>query len=323
MMRTLLWTLLGLWAQAALAQTPDVPKWAFAARVEYHLIPSQTLSDEQFLRGDANGPTVQLTAELRLPQGSQAKWPAVVIMHGSGGISPANQNWAQVLNQAGYASLVVDSFTGRGLVQVSTDQARLGRFAGVLDAFRSYEVLARHPRIDPDRIAFLGTSRGGTAVIYTAMKRFQALWSPQFKGWATFPLYPSCFDRLDRDDEVSMPIHAFHGEIDDYASKAPCLAWVDRLAAQGRVATNTVYPQAAHGYDNLLSSTTPVVSPGAQSTRMCRISERAGALINTEENKPFAYTDRCVTRDPSIGHNPAATVATQKAVLQALQALSR
>ena len=118
MMRTVLWALLGLLAQAALAQTPEVPKWAFAARVEYHVIPSLTLSDEQFLRGDANGPTVQLTGELRLPQGSQAKWPAVVIMHGSGGISPANQNWAQVLNQAGYASLVVDSFTARHMTDV-------------------------------------------------------------------------------------------------------------------------------------------------------------------------------------------------------------
>jgi len=143
------------------------------------------------LSGDKNGLAVTIAGELRFPRTSSAnKLPVVIIIHGSGGINSASQSWAYELNQAGIASFVVDSFSGRGLTQVSTDQGKLGRFAGVLDSFRAYEELSRHPRIDPNRVALIGTSRGGTAVIYTAMRRFQKTWSPQFKALATFPLYP-------------------------------------------------------------------------------------------------------------------------------------
>ena len=243
-------------------------------------------------------------------------------MHGSGGINASGQAWANLLNRAGYATFMVDSFSGRGLTQVSTDQARLGRFAGVLDAFRAYEELAKHPRIDAQRVAVLGTSRGGTAVIYTAMRRFQSLWSPSFKAMASFALYPSCFDRLDQDEQTSMPIHAFHGGIDDYASKVQCVAWLERLRAAGQPATNTDYPMAPHGFDNPLSPITPTVSKDAQSTRLCRISEQAGALINIEEGRPFSYKDRCVTLGPSVGYEPKATAMMQQAILNELHRLA-
>jgi dienelactone hydrolase len=324
MRNALLLTVLVLGAHVVGAQPTEIPKPAHAPRVEIRTFASQTLSDEQFLKGDASGPTVLLAGELRFPvSNTSPRLPAVIIMHGSGGINPASQSWAYLLNQAGYATFMVDSFSGRGLVQVSTDQAKLGRFAGVLDAFRAYEELARHPRIDPKRIAFIGTSRGGTAVIYTAMRRFQKMWSPAFQGWATFPLYPSCFDRLDQDEDITMPMHAYHGAADDYASKEQCKAWLNRLSGKGLAASNTEYPEAAHSFDNLLADTKPLVSKGAQSTRLCRISEQAGALINTEENKPFSYTDRCVTLDPSTGYNPVATRAMHQSVLEHLARLSK
>jgi len=80
----------------------------------------------------------------------------------------------------------------------------------------------------------IGSSRGGTAVIYTAMCRFLTTWSPQFNALATFPLYPSCFDKLDQDEDITIPINALHGEIDDYASKEQCVAWLKRLDAAGK-----------------------------------------------------------------------------------------
>src|SRR5439155_19970254 len=59
-----------------------------AARVEMHTIPSLTLSDQQFLTGDTNGAQpVTVAGELRIAQGI-GRLPAVVLMHGSGGISP-------------------------------------------------------------------------------------------------------------------------------------------------------------------------------------------------------------------------------------------
>jgi len=295
---------------------------SFASRVEIRPFTSLTLSDEQFLRGDKSGPAVTLAGELRFPrESSRGKLPAVIIMHGSGGINAANQSWAYELNKAGLASFVVDSFSGRNLTQVASDQAKLGRFAGVLDAFRAYEELTRHTKIDANRIALIGTSRGGTAVIYTAMSRFQKTWSPEFHALATFPLYPSCFDKLDQDEDISMPIHAFHGDIDDYASKEQCKAWLSRLDKAGKSVTSVEYKNAPHSFDNLLGSTSPVVSKGAQSTSQCHISEISGTLVNTDENKLFSYADKCVTYGPKTGYEPNATHSVHKAVIEELRVL--
>jgi predicted peptidase len=69
-------------------------------------------------------------------------------------------------------TFLVDSFTGRGLTGVVNDQAQLGRLVQVFDSFRALELIAKHPRIDPGRIAAMGFSRGGQGVLYASVKRF-------------------------------------------------------------------------------------------------------------------------------------------------------
>lgn len=70
---------------SALAQwtaSPSVP-----SRIEVHALPTQTLTGEAFLKGTDKGQPHLLGAELRIPQGQKAKFPAVVLVHGSGGVS--------------------------------------------------------------------------------------------------------------------------------------------------------------------------------------------------------------------------------------------
>ena len=54
------------------AQAEDAALKAVAARVEIHAIPSLTISDQQFLTGDANGKQVTVTGELRIAQAPAA-----------------------------------------------------------------------------------------------------------------------------------------------------------------------------------------------------------------------------------------------------------
>ena len=56
----------------------------------------------------------RLTGVLRKP-GGPGPFPAVVLMHGCGGIQPGNEIWASDLTTWGYVTLLVDSFTPRGL----------------------------------------------------------------------------------------------------------------------------------------------------------------------------------------------------------------
>ena len=97
------------------------------ARVELHPFKSATMSDRQFLTGSKDGTEVIIAGELRIPKPGTERLPAVVLIHGSGGIGRNSADWVTVLNGIGLATFLVDSFTARGLVNVTANQAVLGR----------------------------------------------------------------------------------------------------------------------------------------------------------------------------------------------------
>jgi dienelactone hydrolase len=308
------WLILGLaWAQSAVA---DPSLKDLAARTEVRAIETLTLTDQQFLTGDKNGKAVTIAGQLRFPQGAPARLPAVILQHGSGGVSGGHELWAKTFNEMGIASFLVDSFSGRGLVSTSTNQALLGRLNMVLDAYRAFDVLANHPRIDSARIAVMGFSRGGQSTLYSSVKRFQQMWNPRAAFAAYIPLYASCNTTFIGDTDLSpAPIRQFHGAADDYVPVAPCRAYFERLRAAGRDVQLTDYPDAHHGYDNPLGNKTPTVAKGAQSVRACKLKEEPlGTIINAETGQPFTYQDPCVQTDPHTGYNETAANATRKAV---------
>jgi hypothetical protein len=69
----------------------------------------------------------------------------------------------------GISTFVIDGFSGRGLTAVGPNQALLGRLNFILDIYRALDILAKHPRVDPERIALMGFSRGGQAALYASL----------------------------------------------------------------------------------------------------------------------------------------------------------
>lgn len=303
-----------LFALAALplrAQTADI-----AARIELHAIPTQTLSDRDFLTGKGGKPAT-VTGELRLAQGN-GRLPVVVLMHGSGGMSPGIDTWSRMFNAMGVSTFALDGFTGRGIASVSADQTQLGRLNFILDLYGALAMLAKHPRVDPQRIALMGFSRGGQAALFASEQRFHTLWNKSGAAFAAYiPLYPDCSTTyIDDAAVVAKPIRIFHGAADDYNPVASCKRFVERLKAAGRDIALTEYPDAHHGYDTPLGSG-PVVAKGSQTVRNCSIVEKAdGVLVNAATGEPFTYRDTCVQLDPHVGRNDAAATATQKAVAE-------
>ena len=295
----------------ALAETPTAD---IAQRTELYAIPSMTLSDGDFLTGK-DGKPVTVGGQFRIAQGT-GKLPVVVLMHGSGGIGPNIDVWSRLFNAMGVSAFAIDGFTGRGLVSTSADQAKLGRLNFILDTYGALAILARHPRVDPERIVLMGFSRGGQAALYASLARFHKTWNKSGASFAAYiPFYPDCSTSYIDDTEVgSTPIRIFHGIADDYNPVASCKPFVARLKSAGRDVELTEYADAQHGFDTPLGAP-KVVAKGSQTVRACTIKEGpAGVLMNTASGAPFAYTDACVQLDPHVGRNAAATASAQAAV---------
>jgi dienelactone hydrolase len=228
-------------------------------------------------------------------------------------------NWAREFNALGVATFIVDSFTGRGIVNTINDQDQLSRAVMILDAYRALELLAKHPRIDSGRIMLMGFSRGGGAAHYSALKRFWSMHGPGgglgFAGYIA--LYPTCNQSFVGGlDVVDKPIRIFHGAADDYIPVAGCRAYVDRLKKAGKDIEITEYPGAHHVFD-YPALKTPLKLPQGQTTRRCPLLEEGpdGRIYNSQTRQPFSNAgDPCVERGVTVAYDEQAYAEALKAI---------
>lgn len=119
-------TLVALLSLIVLATSATAQDKRYATRIELHSIQTLTLSDEAFLRGEpVSAKPVTVSGQLRLGPGG-GRMPVVVLVHGSGGMGSNIDLWTHELADGAIATFAIDGFTGRGLTQVSTNQAQLG-----------------------------------------------------------------------------------------------------------------------------------------------------------------------------------------------------
>jgi len=301
---------------SAPAQTAAVGTRDFAGRTELLPIQTLTLTDQQFLTGDSNGKPTTIAGQFRVAQGP-GRLPVVMLQHGSGGFGPNIEYWSRQLNVAGISTFAIDGFTGRGFEEVNSNQALLGRLNFILDIYRALEAIAAHPRVDPQRIALMGFSRGAQATLYAGLKRFQQTWNKSGVEFAAYlPFYPDCMTSYIGDTDIERrPIRIFSGALDDYNPVSACKGYVERLKAAGHDVELTEYPSASHAFDNPLGPQPAELRPAFQSVRNCRIQEEpGGVLINLATKRPFSYRDACVAHGTHVGHDPVATEAATLAV---------
>jgi dienelactone hydrolase len=294
---------------------------AQVARIEVHPIQSVTVTNQQFLNGDKDGKRVVIGGELQLPPG-EGRFPAVLLVHGSGGVGAREDRWAHELNGIGVAVFMLDTFTGRGIVQTNTDQSQLETLAMIGDAYRALTALSKHPRIDASKIALMGFSKGGDVALHASMKRFQRMYSsPGVEFAAYLPFYAPCNTTYREDDQISdRPIRMFHGGADNWVLVASCRDYVKRLQAGGRDIQLTEYSGSQHAFDQYLTPVREI--PDAQTTRRCSLQEAEGGIIlNRETRRPFTLTDPCVERGAKLGYDAHATGEATKAVKQFLVSL--
>ena len=196
--------------------------------------------------------TLPLSGQLYRPDGPGA-FPAVVALHGCGGIQPVHHRWAHTLQQWGYVVLLVDSFSPRGKTNICGSGLSVDPlYVRMPDAYAAQAYLAGQPFVDRTRIAVMGWSHGGATTLYAVDDiSLQRLSAVPFK--AAIAMYPGCLLRLLR---VNAPLLILIGEADDWAPAAQCQEMVRQSAQWGTKTahgvTLKVYPGAHHGFDHLV-----------------------------------------------------------------------
>jgi dienelactone hydrolase len=217
----------------------------------------KTLGD--LFKGNAQNETVNIVGHWFVPSGrEQEKLPAVVLMHGSGGVYSAMlEFWPKQLNGAGCAVLAVDSFGPRGVKSTADDQSQVPFAADVADAFAALKLVASHPRIDASRIAIMGFSRGGITTWRTAVERIiDAQSLPNGLRFAAhIPVYSGgcvgAFRLIVKPGVFSKaPMLWIHGDADDYTPIGPCQDYAERIGKAGTPVEFVVIPGARHKFDS-------------------------------------------------------------------------
>ena len=188
--------------------------------------------------------SVPLTAELYRPAGD-GPFPAVILLHPCSGRLPPRieQTDAARYTALGYAVLVLDSFTARGIVGGGCTGGGAS-VDGVMDVYGALTQLASLPIIDPERIAVVGYASGAnvalSAVEFDGPER---LFDRQFAAAVAY--YPYCPERL----AVSVPTLILSAALDDWAPPRACERMIARRTGLGASMRVVVYPDAHRAFN--------------------------------------------------------------------------
>lgn len=320
---------LAITAPAALAQDVVIDFKAGQPSGRYGFASSTPKSLAELTSAGAAAPAQMVVGHLFLPDGT-ARVPAVLLVHGSGGIYDALlEYWPKTFNAAGYAVLTLDMFGPRGVVSTAEDQSRLPIAADAADAFAALKLLATHPRIDPARIAIMGFSRGGITAWRTAVERIVAAQAlpgglrfgahiPVYSGGCVGPIRlrvkPGVFDKT--------PQLWLHGTADDYTPIGPCRDYAQQIAAAGTPVEFVAIDGAGHKFDG--DDTRRLTLRGAQRlTDDCPVELDIDTLVAVDRStgQPLqgdrlqAALRNCAATGASLQGNPAARDQAAKAAL--------
>ena len=231
----------------------------------------------------------RLEGVLSLPAGA-GPFPALVMLHGctglrtgTGAIQGKLRFWAGHLGELGYATLMVDSFTPRGIDEVCTGRHMLSPVRDRADDARgALRYLQGRSDIRPDRIGLLGWSNGAAATLSVLFDEGRI--ERDFRAAVAF--YPNCTRKYPRGPvfQPYAPLYILIGALDDWTPAAPCTEIVERSRAAGAPITIKVYPDAHHSFD---APDTPVrYRPEVKNHN--RLDGDCGATVGTD---PAARAD--------------------------------
>ena len=216
-------------------------------------------SRDSDLTGHAPTP---IDAWLLKPAGA-GPFAAVILLHGCAGLyrkdgadlAPRDRDYADRFVAQGYAVLLPDSFTPRGVDEICTRHERAIRpwYERERDAYGALVWLESQPFVRKGSVGVMGWSHGAITVLATIAHETQSRPADLAQDFrVAVALYPDCRRALERTGWAPpvAPLHILIGEKDDWTPAPPCLELADRTRAQGAAIDVVVYPGAYHDFDD-------------------------------------------------------------------------
>src|SRR5262245_20863759 len=131
-------------------------------------------NDYQAISRPADMPRVVIDGKLFLPPRANGSGPLplVIVTPGRLGVAASHLAHAVILPNAGIASFVLDPFGARGIGSTVANQTQFSFAASAYDVLAAWKVLSSRSDVDGRRVGAQGHSRGGSAVLSAATRRF-------------------------------------------------------------------------------------------------------------------------------------------------------
>ena len=177
------------------------------------------------------------------------KYPLIIGVAGSMGWRKHHLDYLKMYQKQGYATFQLNSFKSRGITSTVGSQDEVTIAAVILDAYRALEKLAKHPKINKDKVALTGWSLGGGVSLFAGWMPLKKAITDQVSFAAHLAFYPPCFINPENLSFTKAPIHILIGEADNWTPAKPCINLVEKLSDKTNISITT-YPDAHHGFDS-------------------------------------------------------------------------
>lgn len=203
----------------------------------------------------ADAPRATARATLFMPPGRHrpGSLPAVIMLHGSGGVLWAREmTYGRQLAAMGVAALVIDAFAARRDLGTGFVDRLLNITESMMiaDAYAGLRWLgARQPEIDTRRVALVGFSYGAMASMYAMNARIAAQLGRglAFAGHVAF--YGPCIARFSDPRTTGAPLLYLYGTADILIDRARCETFAADLEKGGSTVEIVAYKDAPHQWD--------------------------------------------------------------------------
>jgi dienelactone hydrolase len=215
-------------------------------------IPSASpLNYHQAISRPAEMPKVTIDGKLFLPtRTTSKKLPLIMIVPGSLGVAPSHVAHAEILTRAGFATFVLDSFGARGVTSTVSNQTQFSFAASAYDVLAAWKVLAALPEIDATRIGAQGHSRGGSAVLTAATRRFaDAVIGNNAALQGVLAAYPWSGHQFLDPRVGATSVRVLMGDADEWCSPMQVQGHCQAIRLSGGDAVMRLIPGAHHSFD--------------------------------------------------------------------------